>query len=97
MDPLTIISVVAAAVQFVDFGTRLLTKTSNVFKAADAAGSRAEALDAISHDTAALAQQIKDRIAVLNTQGRPLSVSEKELLRLCDRCDEFNKDVQATI
>jgi len=37
MDPLTALSVAAAVVQFVDYGTRIVAKGTNLYKSADGA------------------------------------------------------------
>jgi len=97
MDPLSIILLTAAAVQFVDFGTRLITKTADVYQDAAQAGSKVASLEAISHDVAALAGQIKEKLAPLEACNRPLSLSETKLLKLCHRCEGISKEVQLSI
>jgi len=93
MDPLSIISLGAAAAQFADFGIRLLTKTADVYQDAAAAGSRVAALEAISHNLTALSRQISERMAPLKKKDRLLTTSELALLEQCRRCQEASAEV----
>jgi len=93
MDPLSIISVTAAAAQFVDFGVRLITKTADTYHNAAGASSKVAALEAISHDLAALARQVHEKVTLLESGGHVPTASERALLEQCRRCEEVNNEV----
>ena len=97
MDPLSIVGLTAAAVQFVDFSTRLFTRTANVYQNAAGARSRIELLEAVSHDLTMLSGQISEKMAPLKMQGRSMSVSDMNLLEQCRRCEKISNEVMDLI
>jgi hypothetical protein len=105
MDPLTILALAAATVQFVDFGARLLSSSTKTTETTDseedgvgAGSSKIASLESISHDVASLARQIKERMSpVRKMRGSQLSVSQANLIELCDRCQKIGDQVLAAV
>ncbi|KAK0618911.1 hypothetical protein B0T14DRAFT_602849 [Immersiella caudata] len=97
MDPLSVISLAAAAVQLTDFGIRLLTSTMEVCHDAAEADSKVISLEAISRDLGIMARDVHKRLSVLQTQDHSLSIPETSLLKQCCRCEKASEEILAAI
>jgi hypothetical protein len=89
MDPLSILSVVAAAVQFVDFGQRLFSETWQIYRSASRQTLRLQNLSAISQDISQLSNNVKETFEAQKQGTSALDGSDRELLRLCRECDDI--------
>lgn len=92
MDPLSSLSIAAAAVQFVDYGTRILSDTCEVYSSATGHTSRHVELSVISQDLAVLANELES-LSVKMQQPREGNAAEM-LKRLCNDCREVNSEVE---
>lgn len=97
MDPLSALSVAAAVVQFVDFGSRLVKQASTIRK--DAAGVREKivGIDRISQELLELSGQIRERMAPFQRSGGQPTVMELRLLEACDNCKDIGEQIAESI
>ena len=76
MDPVSALGVAAAAVQFVDFGSRLLSNTLETYKNATGQSTRNMELSVISQDLVLLATEVETLLGKME-EPRPGSAAEK--------------------
>lgn len=89
MDPLSILSVATATLQFVDFGQRLFSETWQIYRSASGQTLRLQSLSAVSADISKLSSTVKDAFQT-QTQGTSvLEGPDRELFRLCRECDDI--------
>lgn len=98
MDPLTILSIAASTVQFLDFGTRLLTVA---FDSRHAGGSAAwvevNELFEDSQGLMARGRIIEEKAELLMRLNRPLSTTEAALLKESRRCISASREISSTL
>ena len=98
MDPLSIVSAVAAAVQFVDFSSRLFSESSRVYRGAfGGEAARIVELTRISRDLSMLSKAIDERMALLKIPGRHLSATEAAVLEVCASCAQACREVTVSV
>ncbi|KAK3950449.1 hypothetical protein QBC32DRAFT_376216 [Pseudoneurospora amorphoporcata] len=94
MDPLSILSIAASVVQFVDFGSRVLQETINAKKnASGTVIARVVTLGKISGEVTTLTQAISEKTARLSKSGHSRSIIEMSLIEQCRRCSEMSGEV----
>ena len=74
LDPLTALSLAASIVQFVDFGSKMLSDSYEIYKAGSTSGH--ETIKSITTDLAALADRIQDDLEPAAGPHRPLDANE---------------------
>ncbi|KXX73504.1 hypothetical protein MMYC01_208360 [Madurella mycetomatis] len=97
MGPLSIIGVAAAAVQFLDLGTRLLVETIGVYQGASAISSRLTNLSETSDELAEFARQVQEKMSLLAPPDHVLTVSETAILDACHACESSSQEVMEFI
>ncbi|KAH6976239.1 hypothetical protein BKA56DRAFT_618167 [Ilyonectria sp. MPI-CAGE-AT-0026] len=97
MDPLSILTVVAAAVQFVDFGQRLFSETWHIYRSASGQSLVLENLSAVSTDISQLSTTVKETLAAGKNGVSAAEDADRELLRLCAECDAIATKVLAVL
>lgn len=94
MDPLSVLSIAASVVQFLDFGSRVVQETYNARKnASGTAKARVVTLGKLSGEVTKLAQAIGEKSAGLSHSGHPRSIIEMSLIEQCRRCSEVSGEV----
>lgn len=91
MDPLSILGIAAAVVQFVDFGSRLLTRTWDVYKKSQNAEAEREELAQIADDLSTFSQSVWQSLERSTSQGH-YGTSEPPFLEICAECDEITTE-----
>jgi hypothetical protein len=89
MDPVSILGVAAATVQFVDFGQRLFSETWQIYRSASGQTLRLQNLTAISADISQLSTTVKEALQTQGQDTTTLKGPDEELLRLCRECDSI--------
>jgi len=99
MDPLTALSVATSVVSFVDFGSKLLSKSRKLYKSSNGVLSEHVDLQIIALDIATLAQGLRRKLP----EHRPLSTPSKKgsaavdddgaLDDMCRRCVEIASEL----
>jgi hypothetical protein len=97
MDPLSVVSVAAAAVQFTDFGARLISETVMVYRDISGEEARVVELGQISRGLGQLCRTIDEKVALLARPGQHLVGSDAQLLKECRRCNEISRDISQSI
>jgi len=99
MDPLSVVSIVAATCQFVDFGAQLFTESYRIHRrGASHAQERVADLARVSRELAMFSQNMADKTAPLvSPNHHPLGVSETALLQECRRCEDACRDISMSI
>jgi hypothetical protein len=95
MDPVSALGVAAAAVQFVDFGSRLLSNTLETYKNATGQSTRNMELSVISQDLVLLATEVETLLGKME-EPRPGSAAER-LKSLCHDCKSVNAELQTIL
>ncbi|GAB1314023.1 hypothetical protein MFIFM68171_04233 [Madurella fahalii] len=98
MDPLSILSILASTVQFIDFGTRLLNVILDSRRGnSSAARAEVDELDDDSRALMACAQAIEMKAERLERLDRPLTATEAALLRESRRCVEAGREISRSL
>ena len=95
MDPLSGLSVAAAVVQFVDFGTRLLKGTHQVYNSSSGQSTEVIELSTISTDLTQLLQDAESKL-----RAKPLDetqLPEDTFYGLCRECEATKDAIQKVI
>lgn len=95
MDPISSLSVAAAVIQFVDFGSRLLSNSLQIYRSPSGQTAAVVSLSDISNDLAQLAEEVARHLS-LPRHGKT-SIFQSQLLKLCGDCKELNKELQASV
>jgi hypothetical protein len=96
MDPVIVLGVASAAVQFVDFTGKLVAGTIKIYRE-ERKGKPQHDGDQLKHITANLID-LNDQIqaSLEKVKGQPLSVRDQEIARLCRDCNQTaNKLISA--
>ncbi|KAF4965154.1 hypothetical protein FSARC_7021 [Fusarium sarcochroum] len=96
MDPVSILGVAAATIQFVDFGQRLFSETWQIYRSASGQTLRLQNLSAISADISRLSTSVKESFGQKDGTAA-LDGHDKELLRLCRECDDIATEILAVM
>lgn len=102
MEPLSALSVAAAVVQFVDFGTRLLDVSWDVYKGASGSREPPNLLPIISADLETFTEPLRNMISRPvpdhpTAQDSQLATTDSELRRVCQDCDDISKDIRKAL
>lgn len=97
MDPLSAISVAAAVVQFVDFSSRLLMDTVEIFRSsANQPGNRDNIdISEISRDLSALSDEVQSQYRLVGIP--PNGGSEEVFVRLCATCKAIGEELEGCV
>ena len=95
MDPLTALSVAACVVQFVDYGTKLLSKGRELYKSADGALSENIELEEASSRLNLLSSDLQKSLRG-GGQG-PVNERDRALEAICNGCIEVSEDLTARL
>ncbi|KAH6681585.1 hypothetical protein B0J14DRAFT_218079 [Halenospora varia] len=95
MDPISSLSVAAAVIQFVDFGSRLLSNSLQIYRSPSGQTAAVVSLSDISNDLAQLAEEVARHLS-LPRHGKT-SIFQSQLLKMCGDCKELNKELQASV
>jgi hypothetical protein len=95
MDPLTALSIAASVVQFVDYGTKLLSKGRELYKSADGALSENVELEGASSRLNLLSSDLQKSLR----GGGQGAVNERDeaLETICKGCIEVSEDLTARL
>ncbi|KAK4163739.1 hypothetical protein QBC43DRAFT_319118 [Cladorrhinum sp. PSN259] len=93
MEPLSALSVAAAVIQFVDFGSRMLSEARGIY--VGKISSLDQELLSICNNFAELSDEVESKSRVLQT--RPAGSSQDTFLRLCQECKHTSSELQGVI
>jgi hypothetical protein len=93
MDPLTALSVAGNIIQFVDFGSKLVSKTRQIYKSKDGRLSDKVLTEDLAIDLDLISQNLRESLRenrLFNAQGQvEFSEDDEALDELCRRCNEI--------
>ena len=90
MDPVTALGLAAAVVQFVDFGSQVLTKTSDIYRSGGLGHPDDDDLETVSKDMARLTERLNASLETSSSaKGAKLSAEEQEFQQLCQECNQI--------
>ncbi|KAF5573830.1 feruloyl esterase b precursor [Fusarium pseudoanthophilum] len=89
MDPLSILGVAAATVQFVDFNQRLFSETWQIYRSASGQTLQLKNLSAISAETSQLSTAVKASLQACEQGTSALDGPDEQLLDLCQECEDI--------
>jgi hypothetical protein len=92
MEPLSALSVAAAVVQFVDFGTRLLSQTREIYKSSTGQTERVSLLKRVTRDLDSLTSRVEEKAATLRVNAPPGS-ADAIFLESCKQCKEVGGEL----
>jgi hypothetical protein len=87
MDPITAVSLVGAIVQFVDFSSKILSKTTELYRSSRSALAENVDIETITADLAKLNTRLKQSI----------TASDRDLQALCDACGGLAEQLLAAL
>ncbi|KAK6214428.1 hypothetical protein LQW54_004335 [Pestalotiopsis sp. IQ-011] len=99
MDPLSALAIAAAVIQFVDYGSRLVKRTWDVYKTAamnDLEGipeTENDQLEGISNELKQLAQSVRDSTGIHQEHRQPTK-AETNLMWACEESEKVNAELQ---
>jgi hypothetical protein len=101
MDPLGALSVAAAVVQFVDFGTRVLSDARHIYKSSSGQTPVNLELSMVTDDLSRLIDDVESKAEKASLQSTNVSVSlnspEESFLRLCRKCKDISSELQLSL
>jgi hypothetical protein len=93
MDPATGIGIAAAIVQFVDFGSKVVARTSEYHHSAHGAAVGNAELEQISKDLVRLNEGLSKSLDDSNGSSAHVRSNEEELRMLCKNCQGVAKEL----
>jgi hypothetical protein len=97
LDPFTALSVAAAVVQFVEFGSKLLLKGHELHKSPDGASVGNGELETIAKELQQLAHRLLQPLLSIETQDTALKDSEAALVNLSKECSSAAEELLCTL
>ncbi|KAK0616675.1 hypothetical protein B0T14DRAFT_250916 [Immersiella caudata] len=97
MEPTGAIGVAAAAIQFLDFGSRLLSSSCDIYRSPSGQTAKQVALSAIIDDLSSLLNQVEQTISIRLRSGSHPSPAEDQVLRLCKECKSLVAPVSQSL
>ncbi|KAI8681041.1 NACHT domain-containing protein [Fusarium keratoplasticum] len=94
MDPITALQTASAIIGIVDFGTRLLSSTYEIYQSASGYTAREVELSTLSEDLTGLGKQLQDRLPAASSAT---SASDRTLQNLSARCVESSNKLHSAI
>lgn len=94
MDPITALQTASAIIGIVDFGTRLLSDTREIYQSASGHTSRDVGLSTLSEELSTLGKQLQDQLPAAFSATSAL---DKTLQSLSTRCIEASKKLHSAI
>jgi hypothetical protein len=92
MDPLTALSVATSVIQIVDFGSKLVSRASEIYRSAEGFSVSSSALKATTTDLKGLLVRLQDSLP-LDTTNIPLTAEEVSLQALAKGCGEVAREL----
>ncbi|KAI9762718.1 MAG: hypothetical protein M1840_001185 [Geoglossum simile] len=99
MDPLSALSVAGTIVQFVDFSSRVLSRTHELYRSSEALSVNQD-LDLVSADLFQLSQRLSTPIrgaTTLSPATASMTEDEKLLQKLCSVCSEISVELSTRL
>lgn len=96
MDPLTALGVAGNVIQFLDFGSKLVSKTVEIYKSPQGSSVEYKDLAAVSEDLEGLCTKLKPPEPLGSTTFAP-SRAEAALKDICERCTRVAEELIATL
>ncbi|KAI1423282.1 hypothetical protein F5Y12DRAFT_798597 [Xylaria sp. FL1777] len=97
MDPLSALGVAAAAVQFLDFGCRVLADTRKIYKSSTGSSTQSVELWTVSRDLVTLTTEVEAKLGAAKWETENAGASEQVFVRLCDECRDISRELQDMI
>lgn len=97
MDPMTALSIAAATVQFVDFGTSLLSSARGVYKSASGQPQDVVQLTSLVDDLSKFSQSIQEVFHKAKSTQMSYDRFEESLFRVCAECLQTCSEIQAAV
>jgi N-terminal domain on NACHT_NTPase and P-loop NTPases len=88
MDPITCLGIASALVQFVDFGTKIISEAKELYTSVHGASAENFELESITSDLSQLSKKLS-----LPTSGEQVTDDEKELRKVAGSCKEVANEL----
>lgn len=97
MDPMTVLSIAAAVVQFVDFSTSLLSGAREVYKSASGQPQDVVKLTTLVEDLSQFSKSIQEASDKAKSTQKSYDCIEENLSRICAGCLQTCTEIQAAV
>lgn len=97
MDPLTVLSVAAAIVQFVDFGTSLLSSAREAYRSASGQPQNVVQLNTLVYDLTQFSKSIQEATEKARGTQTLYDRTEESLFKVCTDCLQTCTEIQAAV
>ncbi|KAH7130987.1 hypothetical protein EDB81DRAFT_950406 [Dactylonectria macrodidyma] len=88
MDPISAVGIAAAVIQFLDFGSRLLTRTWRNYRAPSGMAAQAVKVSQVAEDFHSLVREFQDAEARLSLVSHP-NMADDYFMRICQECESI--------
>jgi hypothetical protein len=88
MDPMSALSVATAVLQFVDFGSRLLSTSYEISRSSSGQTAKEVELSTITSELLGLVAHVKDTVEASKAGNRYRSEAENRLVKISEECEE---------
>jgi hypothetical protein len=95
MDPISAISVAAAVVDFVDFGSGLLRETAEIYRSSTGQSGVKLDISSVSRDLTVLSDEVNSKSKLI--MFPPGRGSEEVFARLCGDCKDIGTELQECV
>ncbi|KAG6358707.1 hypothetical protein INS49_012225 [Diaporthe citri] len=97
MDPMTVLSIAAAVVQFVDFGTSLFSGAREMYKSASGQPQDIIQLTTLVYDLSQFSKSIQEASDKAKSTQKSYDLTEENLCRVCANCLQTCTEIQAAV
>ena len=94
MDPACVIGISAAAIQFLDFGSKLLSMSYEIYTSPSGQSSKEEALSTVVAELTGLLGQVEQTISTSSSSASP---AQNQLLKLCAEATDLIAPLKKTL
>lgn len=95
MDPSSALGVVAAVVQFVDFGSRLIQDTREIYKEINGQPTETSTLSVVAEDISALMNDVEQKFAAIEPVSQ--DHTQRVFIRLCRECNDISQKLKGAL
>jgi hypothetical protein len=92
LDPLSALSVAGTIVQFIDFSSKILTKSHEVYNSSEGQSAANEEIEAITDELSKLSDRLSQPLREDEGQDSLLE-DEQALVDICDACKKVARDL----
>jgi 6-phosphogluconate dehydrogenase len=95
MDPISALGIAAAAVQFIDFGSKLVSRSKEIYQSSSGFSAEHVDLTETTNKMISLSQNLESTLQ--NSASQTLEFHESQLLEVCRQCLQISSELITAI